>query len=151
MNKQITNKKTNVQTELEDLNNKWKRALADYQNLERRVEISKDEFVRFANTNLILKILPALDTLERADKHLKDEGLRLAIKQLAASLEEEGLKKIETVNKDFDPVIMECIDVAEGEDGKVIEELRPGYTLNDKVIRPAQVRVGKAAGQAVPA
>jgi molecular chaperone GrpE len=129
--------------QVEDLTNRWKRALADYENLEKRINAEKNEFVKFANAKLLLKILPALDTLEKANNHLKDEGLGLAMKQLADGLEAEGLMRIETRGKDFDPQLMECTDTVEGDEGKAIEEVRPGYMLNERVLRVAQVRVGK--------
>lgn len=137
-------KKLEVQTEIDDLNNKWKRALADYQNLERRIDTEKEGFVKFANAQMLLKILPALDTLITAQKHLGDEGLGLGVKQLVEGLESEGVVKIETVGKEFDPNIMECIGVEDGEENKVTEELRTGYLINDKLLRPAQVKVGKS-------
>lgn len=137
-------KKANVQTELDDLNNKWKRALADYQNLERRIEAEKNDFVKFANASLLLKILPALDTLVKASNQLGDQGLSLGLRQLVEGLESEGLTKIETAGKEFDSKLMECLGVGEGEENKVVEELRAGYMLNDRLLRPAQVKVGKS-------
>jgi len=127
---------------LEDL---WKRALADYQNLEKRIALEKEEFVKFANRNLILRILPAIDSLEKAEEYLKDEGLSLALRQLKEGLFFEGLEKIEVKGKDFNPEEMECVAVGEGEEGKVLEEIRAGYRLNGKVLRAAQVKVGKKA------
>lgn len=126
--------------ELEDL---WKRALADYQNLEKRVAKEKEEFAKFANSELILKILPAIDDLEKAERHLEDEGLSLALENLRQGLKETGLEKIELEGKRFDPLEMECVEVSQGGEGKVLEEIRAGYKLNGKVLRPAQVKVGK--------
>jgi len=134
-------KKTSA--EISDLTDKWKRALADYQNLEKRIEGERRDFVRFAGSGLILKILPALDSLERAEVHLKDEGLSLAVKQLKDVLESEGLERIKTLGEDFDPSEMECIEVAAGKEGKVVREVRAGYKLNDKILRCAQVVVAK--------
>lgn len=57
-------------------------------------------------------------------------------------MQSEGVEKIDTKNKEFDPHIMECIDITQGEENKVVEELRAGYTLHGAVLRPAQVRVG---------
>ena len=125
------------------MTNRWKRALADYENLEKRINAEKNDFVKFANASLLLKILPALDTLIIAQKHLGDEGLGLGVRQLVEGLESEGLTKIETVDKEFDPNLMECLGVEQGEENKVMEELRTGYLLNDKLLRPAQVKVGK--------
>lgn len=65
------------------------------------------------------------------------------MRQLVEGLESEGLTKIETVDKEFDPNLMECLGVEQGEENKVMEELRTGYLLNDKLLRPAQVKVGK--------
>ena len=133
--------------QLEELTKKWQRALADYQNLEKRVCLEKEEFAKFANSQLILKILPGLDSLEKAGQHLKDEGLKLALKQLTDELASSGLEKMQTLGQDFDPEIMECLEVAEGEEGKVLDEIRPGYKLNNRVLRVAQVRVGKEEGE----
>ncbi len=135
------NKKS--KTEMEDLTNKWKRALADYQNLEKRVQNEKEEFVKFANAALLKKILPALESLEKAGTHLQDEGLNLAIRQLREGLASAGLKKIEVIGEDFDPNLMECLEVSGGPEGKVIEEIKPGYKLNDYILQVAQVKVGK--------
>lgn len=133
--------------------NQLRKALADYQNLEKRVALEKEELIRSANRGLILRLLPALDTLLLADKHTQDEGLRLSVKQIFDTLEKEGLKKIETKDQEFNPEFMEAVHVVEGGpsagsgqagqgEGKVIEELRPGYLFNDKVLRVAQVSVG---------
>jgi len=133
--------------QLEELTKKWQRALADYQNLEKRTGLEKEEFAKFANSQLILKILPGLDSLEKAGQHLKDEGLKLALKQLTDELASSGLEKMETLGQDFDPETMECLEVAKGEEGKVLDEIRPGYKLNNRVLRVAQVRVGKEKGE----
>lgn len=133
--------------EIKRLENLWKRALADYQNLEKRINFEKEDFVKFANSQLILKILPSLDSLEKAEKHLKDQGLNLALKQLKEGLVQEGLEKIQTQGKDFDPEEMECVEVGQGEEGKVLDEIRAGYKLGGRVLRVAQVRVGKEKGE----
>ncbi len=119
-----------------------KRYAADYQNLQRRTLEEKGEWLKTANKDLVLKILPVLDTLFLAQKHVQDKGLALAIDQFTQLLEQEGLKRIETVDKNFDPVTMETVSTKEGEKGKVLEELRAGYIMYDKVIRSAQVIVG---------
>lgn len=119
-----------------------KRLAADYQNLQRRVQEEKSVWIRSANKDLILKFLPILDTLFLANKHLQDKGLALAIDQFSKLLEQEGIKRIETIGKDFDPVLMEAVSTIAGEKGKVVEEARAGYLLYDTVIRSAQVIVG---------
>lgn len=130
--------------QIEELTNNWKRALADYQNLVRRYEIEKKDFIAFASANLILKLLTVLDHLEMAQTHLQDEGLALAIKQFKAVLAEEGLEEVEALGKKFNPEEMEAIEVADGkESGQVTEVLTKGYRLKGKVIRAAKVKVNK--------
>lgn len=132
----------NLEEQKEEFENKYKRALADYQNLQKRTQEEKSEWIRIANKELLLRIFPVLDTLMLANKHVNDKGLELAIGQFLDILKSEGVKRIETDGKMFEPKLMECVDVEEGEEGKVLEEIRPGYLLNDYVLRPAQVKVG---------
>lgn len=129
--------------EVENLENQLKRSLADYQNLQKRIEQEKISWIKLSNKDLLLKLLPGIDSLLLADKHTKDEGVALSIKHFLDVLETVGVKKIETIGKDFDPNIMEAVSTAQGEEGKVLEETKVGYTLNGEVIRPAQVIVGK--------
>lgn len=119
-----------------------KRLAADYQNLQRRVQEEKGNWIKSANKDLILKFIPVLDTLFLAQKHLQDKGLELAIDQFIQLLEQEGVKRIETIGKDFDPTLMEAVSTMEGKKGKVLEEARSGYMLYDVIIRTAQVIVG---------
>lgn len=128
---------------VEDLENKYKRALADYQNLEKRVAEEKKNWIKLANKELILRLLPVLDTLMLASIHVSDEGLGLSIQQFLGVLKSEGVEKVETVGKEFNPQIMECVETVEGEEGKVLDEVRAGYMISGKILRPAMVKVGK--------
>ncbi len=129
--------------EIKNIENQLKRALADYQNLEKRIVVEKSVWVKIANKDLLLKLLPGLDNLVLAERHTKDEGVKLSIKHFIDALEEVGVRKIETLGKDFNPNFMEAVSTTEGEEGKVIEEVRQGYTLFDIILRPAQVVVGR--------
>lgn len=149
---QKANKETEeLRQQLEECENKYKRALADYQNLERRVQEERLEWIKSANKELILRLLPVLDILILANQHVKDEGLRLSVQQFLDALKNEGVERIETVGKSFDPRLMECVDTVEVDpsagsgqgDGEVLTETRAGYTLESKVLRPALVKVGK--------
>lgn len=132
---------------LDEAINNWKKALADYQNLEKRVEAEREERARSANKGVILRLLPVLDTLMIAAKHVQDEGLPLSVKQFLDVLKQEGVEKIEVQGRNFDPALMECLETEEGEGNKVLEEIRTGFTLNGQVLRPAQVKVGKSQKQ----
>ena len=136
-------KKHQKNEEFKNLENQLKRALADYQNLEKRVISEKSEWIKLANKGLLLRLLPALDNLILAEKHTQDTGVKLSIDQMISAFKEEGIEKIETIGCDFDPNLMEAVHTVEGEDGKVAEEIRAGYTLFGQVLRPAQVVVGK--------
>ncbi len=132
-----------VKIETEEWKGKYLRALADYQNLEKRAAQDKSEVRAFAAEIVLMKLLPIVDTFERAEAHLQDTGLSLALKEMGSFLASLGVTKSEVVGKPFYPKFMECIEVVEGKDNTVIELTRPGYTLNGKVIRVAQVKVGK--------
>lgn len=127
---------------IKDLENKWKRALADYANLEKRIEKEKENFAKFSNAVLVDKLLPVLDSLEKCCQHLKDKGLRLTLEQLKKVLESEGLKEIEAGGKKFDPETMDAVEIVRGPKDKVIEVVLKGYFLNERVLRPAKVKVG---------
>ena len=84
------------------------------------------------------------DSLEQAGKHLENEGLNLSIRKFKEALESEAIREISSEGKKFDPNFHEAIDVVEGkEDGRIVAVLQKGYTLNDKVLRPAKVKVSK--------
>jgi molecular chaperone GrpE len=142
--KQIDSEIEEGHKQIEEWKNKYLRALADYQNLERRTQEDRDQTRIRASEFIIQRLLPVVDTFKRASQHLKDTGLDLAFKELAAVLDEQGVKRIDVVGKPFNPHEMECVEVVEGEDGKVIEETLPGYKIRDRVLRVAQVKVGKS-------
>lgn len=130
--------------QIEELTNNWKRALADYQNLEKRINSEKQDFVTFANAGLLIKFLKILDHLEKAQSFLKDKGLELAITEFKKILKEEGVSEIEALDKDFDPNKMESVEVVKGEkEGQVAEVLFKGYTLNNRLLLPAKVKIYK--------
>jgi len=135
-----------LQSQIDEWKSKYLRALADYQNLEKRKSEELGQVRRFAGETLIVKLLPVIDTFERAQAHIKDPGLGLAFKELEAFLETAGVKRLEVMGKPFSPHEMECIEVVDGEDNIVIEESLSGYTLYGKVIRVAKVKVGKKGG-----
>jgi molecular chaperone GrpE len=128
--------------ELKNLENQLKRALADYQNLEKRIAAERQEWIKIANKDLLLKLLPGLDSLLLAEKHTQDEGVKISIKHFLETFEQVGVKRIETIGLSFNPEFMEAVATIKGEVGKVVEEVRTGYTLFDIILRPSQVVVG---------
>jgi molecular chaperone GrpE len=134
-----------LKTKINQLENNWKRALADYQNLEKQVQAQKRDWLDFATRELVLKLLPILSNLEKSAAHLKDKGLELTVGQFKKLLEQEGLEEIvvEPGKTNFDAAWMECIDVARGKENQVIKVLEKGYKLKGRLLRTAQVVVGK--------
>lgn len=132
-----------LKQQVEDFENKYKRAIADYQNLQKRVQEEKSEWIRAANKELLLRILAVLDTLILAYQHTQDKNVQVSVQQFLDVLKTEGVTKIETVSKKFDPNIMDAIATDTGEEGMVLEELRAGFMIYDKLLRAAQVKVGK--------
>lgn len=143
--KNVVKKKTdnkNLENQIANLEDNLKRALADYQNLERRVLNEKSDLIKYSNQTLLNTLLPSFDNLYLAEKYIEDEGIKLTVKKLTENLLEVGVSRIDVENKKFDPNTMECIEVVDGEKDVVISEVRPGFMLFDKVIRPAAVKVG---------
>ena len=122
------------------------RALADYQNLVKRFEKEKLEVILRANKNLIEDLLPVVDSLENAQKHLGDEGLKMGLANLRNVFLRYGVSEIETNEGDnFDSSSQEAIDALDGgKAGTVAGIITKGYKWNDgTVLRPTKVIVYK--------
>lgn len=133
--------------EKEELKSKYLRALADYQNLERRAREEKAGIVKYALREFLEKLLAILDDLEKAADHLNDQGILLTLWKLKDLLISEGVKEINPEKgAAFDPGFMEAVEVVEEPDmepNKVVKVLSKGYLLYDKLLRPAKVVVKK--------
>ncbi|RJX22854.1 MAG: nucleotide exchange factor GrpE [Ammonifex sp.] len=128
------------------------RLRADYENLRKRVNKEREEFLHFAGEALVASLLPVLDDFERALKSPGDKvsdflaGIEMIYRRLSETFTHEGLEVIPAVGALFDPTRHEA--VAFEEDGEhpantILEELRRGYTFRGKVLRPALVKVAK--------
>ncbi len=130
--------------ERDDFKNKYLRALADYQNLDRRMRDERVEIRKSAEANVILELLPFLDVLNQAEVFIKDQGLKMVKDKFVQQLADMGVKTMDLLNKEYDPYTAEAIEVVEGEkENMVVEIVRNGYMLYDKILRPAQVKVSK--------
>jgi len=133
-----------LKKEIVTLTESWKRALADYQNLQKRYDRERADFVQFASAGLILRLIEVLNHLEKAAESLKDKGLDIIVTEFKKVLTENGLEEIKSQGEKFDPNFMEAVEVVEGKDeGKVAEVVSKGYLLNGKVLLPAKVKVFK--------
>ena len=129
------------------------RLQADYDNFRRRTRQEKEEFYKYASEKLINTLLPVLDNFELALSAEGDtienfkSGVQMIYKQLLDALATEGVAPIPAVGEQFDPLKHEAVLRAESEehpDNTIVQELRRGYFLKDKVIRPSMVKVVKS-------
>ncbi len=134
----------------------WQRAEADFRNYKRREEEEKKELIKMANSALVCDILPVLDAFDRAFKGVAPddekrgwiEGFRQIQHMLLDVLGKHGLSEVRCVGKVFDPQVHEAVAQGDGEEGLVLEEVRKGYWLKDRLLRAPQVVVGKGNGAA---
>lgn len=120
---------------------KLARLQAEFENFRRRTELEKRETSANSNANLIFQLLEVLDNFELSLKHSADPGIKLVYSQLLKILERQGLKPIKAEGK-FNPKLHEAIIKEEGENyGTILEEIKKGYMLNDKLIRASKVRI----------
>ncbi|KKQ42615.1 MAG: Protein GrpE [Microgenomates group bacterium GW2011_GWC1_37_8] len=146
-------KASNLQKDLENLKSQLARALADYDNLSKRVEFEKELWIKFSSERIITSLIPVLDMLEKAQSHLKDQGLAIATGEFKKVLNEEGLEEILPVAGDkFDEKNHEAIETLEGgTKGSIAETVLPGWKFKafhlegtnpeGKIVRPAKVKV----------
>lgn len=142
-----------AQKEVEQLKDKYLRAVAEFDNYKKRTLKEKTELVLNGSEKAVCAVLPVLDDFERAlanatdDPKAMKEGMQLIFNKFTKVLGTLGVKKIETDGKDFDVDFHEAIAMVPGvgddKKGKVIDCVQTGYQLNDKVIRHAKVAVGQ--------
>jgi molecular chaperone GrpE len=145
--------KERLTAELQEINDKYVRLYAEFENYKKRVNKDKEDLIKYGNENLLTELLPVIDNLEMALKHASNnvssglvQGVEITLKELKKILEKFGLTAIEADGKPFDPLIHHAMLQVERDDVKenmVAEELRKGYMLKDKVLRPALVAVSK--------
>jgi len=136
---------------IDELNNKYLRLYAEFDNYRKRVNKDKEELAKYGNESLIYELLPIIDSLELALKHASGEsqagivqGVEMTLKELQRTLEKFGVSKIDAAGRQFDPSIHHAMTQIERDDMEeklVAEELRPGYLYRDKVLRPSLVAV----------
>ena len=143
-----------VRRERDALQDRLLRTAAEFDNYRKRVERERREVAEYAGADILTDMLPIVDDLERAlqaaagsEADVYRRGVELIYKQMADLLRKRGVKAIETVGAQFDPrfheAVMQEVSSAHRE-GDVIAEFRRGYTLGDRLLRPAVVKVAQA-------
>ena len=158
-NKKNQNKEQSIEEKLAEAQEQLLRTLADSENLRRRLEREKEDLGNYIISNFAKEILSVVDNLQRAIKSIEDkkedesafntfvEGIELTEKQLITSLEKFKIKKINTNNEKFDPNLHQAMFEIEGknsEAGRISEVIQDGYTIGDRLLRPAMVGVFKS-------
>lgn len=132
----------------------WLRSQAELENAKKRLNKEKEEFLKFANEDLVIRLLPIVDNFDRAlasVKHTEEsdailEGIKIMQRELHNLFTDYGVEAIKSVGEKFDPHFHEAIAVVESDEypeDTVLEEIQTGYTLNGRLIRPSVVKVSK--------
>ncbi len=152
---QDTDKGDDLQKKYDELNDRYLRLMAEFDNYRKRTLKEKMDLTKYAEEDVLKGILPVVDNMERAIKSLESatdvnavkEGIDLIYKKFLEFLEKRGIKEIEALNKELDTDLHEAVTkfAAPSEDlkGKIIDVIEKGYYLHDKVIRYAKVVVGE--------
>jgi molecular chaperone GrpE len=130
------------------------RSQADIENIKKRNKKDKEDWIRYSNETLIKEMLPVIDNLEKAISHAQNEnsfdalkeGVKLTLKGFMDTLTKSGLEEVKAQGEPFDPSYHQAVSQQEDnnvEVGIILEELQRGYTLNERLIRPAMVVVSK--------
>ncbi len=144
-----------LRKEKDTLQDRLLRTAAEFDNYRKRVDRERRELSDFVAADMLTELLPILDNLERAlqapaggDADAYRQGVEMIQRQMFDLLRKRGVKPIEAVGADFDPNYHQAVshDISpDHREGEVIEELRRGYMLGERLLRPAMVKVAKAS------
>ena len=152
-NDKLLEEKKQLEEKINSLQDALLRKAAEFENYKRRTENDQLNLIKYAAESFILKILPIYDDLQRSVVHLGEtsfesvkEGLKLVLDKFNKTLDEQGIKKIETKGQEFDVEYHEALLQQPSDElppNTVMEEVDPGYIYKDKVIKHAKVIVSK--------
>jgi len=141
-----------MRNQLEEAKGRHLRLAADFENYKKRARQEQLDTVQYANTTLVERLLPVLDDFHRALEHAPEgvdegwlRGVQLTLQKLDEVLAAQGVSPIEAVGARFDPKLHEAVASEESDqpEDTVIAELRRGYRMNDRVLRPALVKLAR--------
>ena len=145
-----------LEADAKEASNHYLRLAADFDNYKKRVRQEQSETIQRANVDLIGKLLPVVDNFHRVIESAPDDvddawlqGIKLTLQQLDELLVSQGVSPIESIGTPFDPSLHEAIGHEESNEqpeDTVVSEVRKGYRLHDRVVRPALVRVARPVG-----
>ena len=142
-------KEENKSSEIDDLNDRYKRLFAEFENYKKRTQ--KESLSKRAEitADVVISILPVVDNLQKAvevkiENNSYQEGIKLILRQLSDILKKFGMEEIETIGHQFDPELHEAVSHIEDKEkgtNEIVEEYRKGYKIGTKVVRHAMVVV----------
>lgn len=151
--KELKKELEKAKKQAEEYLNGWKRAKADYINFKRETEKKQKELIEFATAGMLLELFPLVDQFKQAFKHLpKDQqksdwvkGIKHIQDNLNKILNNLGIEEIAAKGEKFNPELHDAIEeiASDLEEGTILEEIKTGFKMNDKVIQPAKVKVSK--------
>lgn len=151
---ELTEKISELETQLEEKENRYLRLQADFDNFRRRSRLDFEAAQKYRAQDLVTELLPVLDNFERAlsmeteNEQVKTfmQGMEMIYRNLLDALKKEGLEPIEAVGKPFDPQFHQAVMMVQEEgfeSNVVVDEFQKGYLLKDRVIRPSMVKVNQ--------
>lgn len=150
---ELTSQLQELASQLEEANNRYLRLAADFDNFKKRARQEQLDTMRHAAATVVERLLPVLDDADRALSHAPEgvdeswlKGVQLTFQQLEDVLASVGVERISAVGSPFDPKLHEAIgseETSEQPEDTVVVELRPGYRMHDRVLRPSLVKVAR--------
>ena len=147
-------------SQLEEANSRYLRLAADFENFKKRARQERLELMQYASAQLAERLLPVVDDFERVLEHTPEnldahwgKGVQMTMAKLKEVLGSVGVEPIEAAGSHFDPKLHEAIateESAEHPEDTVLSELRTGYKMHDRVLRPAMVRISRRPVEAAP-
>ncbi len=130
----------------EEFKNSYLRALADYKNLEHRINSERQSMRDTVKKEVIEKFLPILDNINQAELFTNDSGLKMVSKAFTQALNDLGVTEIDLLGNEFDPHLAEAVEAVEGKlDNIIVEVLQNAYAMNGQVIRHGRVKVSRVS------
>ncbi len=132
--------------------NKYLYLYAEFENYKKRVIKERSDLLKFGWENAAREVLGVVENLERALQHIPEDtdenfvaGLKMVLSQLEKTLEKQGIRRIESIGRPFDPLVHEAVETIASDQpsGSIIKEHTSGYTLHGRLLRPARVAVAK--------
>ena len=146
---ELENNNVEVKTEYDELNDRYKRLFAEFENYKKRSQKERESLYGVITGDVVSSILPVMDNLEKAAEAKTEdtnyqEGVKMVVKQLADVLDKFGMQEIEALGQKFDPELHEAVgridDTNKGEQ-EIVQEYRKGYKIGNKVVRHSMVIV----------